>query len=410
MENSDIEIKRFSKKAASYRQALQTAPNSRVLEVAAIISTLEGYVKSNELDKKNLVIVDLMSGNGYLSNYLVQTGFKKIHAIEACNEMSENSDNYKNVELHPISNITETNSVLKEVAPDIIVSLASFHHLIVRNEDKTINHQSSVQLQSELISICVKNLSKDGILIIADLFDDSLLNVVDTYPDNKYWAKNAFKKIINGSFINQEVKIKINNSKSLDSYSKNLKNIIPNLSNQKNPSLNWFRNIVDKKTTLGHDDVALSKDLLVELSTKFSITADTFYCPWIFENENQLKTFLWYKFGFVNNETELTKQEEIIPLATSEVGINQHQDKEYYFGWALSILTVRDKASKENSYSKRLYLFQVVLLILIVFFYGIFRKFQYFHSDGLDKIIFTMIGILIKSAFDLIAPYLWKKN
>jgi predicted rRNA methylase YqxC with S4 and FtsJ domains len=410
MENSDIEIQRFAKKAKSYRQALQTAPKSRILEVAAIISTIEGYIKNNELDKKNLIVVDFMSGNGYLSNYLIQTGFNKVHAIEACNEMSKDSENYQNVELHPISSINESNSILKKIKPDIIVSLASFHHLIIRNTDQSINTKNSIELQSELITICEKNLNKEGLLIIVDLFDDSFQNVIDTYSDNNYWAKNAFKKIINNSFINSEIKKKINNSKSLDNYSENLKDIIPNLANQKNPSLNWFRNTVNTKTTLGHDDVALSKDLLEKISSKYKITADTFYCPWVFENENQMLLFLWNKFGFINNETNLIKEDEIIPHAMRQVGINRHQDKEYYFGWSLGIITIRDKTSKERTFMKRLYLVQLIALIIILFGYGIFKKYFYFNSDGFDKIIFVFVGILIKSAFDLSAPYLWKKT
>lgn len=409
MENSDIEIQRFAKKAKSYRQALQTAPKSRILEVAAIIATIEGYIKNNELDKKNLVIVDFMSGNGYLSNFLIQSGFKNVHAIEACNEMSYDSENYQNVELHPISSINECNSILKRIKPDIIVSLASFHHLIIHNTDFSVNAKNSIELQSELITICGKNLNKEGLVVIVDLFDDSFLNVIDTYTDNNYWAKKSLKKIINSSFINSEIKKRINNSKSLDIYSESLKDIIPNLANQKNPSLNWFRNTVNKKTTLGHDDVALSKDLLEKISSKYNITADIFYCPWVFENQNQMLLFLWNKFGFINNETPLIKEEDIIPLATKQVGINQHQDKEYYLGWSLGMITIRDKASKDRTFIKRLYLAQLIVLILILFVYGIFKKYFYFNSDGFDKIIFVFVGILIKSAFDISAPYLWKK-
>lgn len=410
MENTNIELQRFSKKAASYRQALQTAPNSRILEVAAIISTLEGYIKSHELEKNNLVVVDLMSGNGYLSNFLVQSGFKKTYAIEACNEMSANSNNYKSVELRPIADINETNKVLKEIKPDIIVSLASFHHLIVRNSDNSIDNSRSIEFQSQLIKICVKNLNNNGILIIADLFDDSLQKSIDIYKDNKYWAKNAFKKIIDLSFINQDIKTKINASNSLDNYSNNLKDIIPNLSNHKNPSLRWFKNVVDKKTTIGHDDVALSKELIDTISIDFNTTADTFYCPWVFENENQLLNFLWYKFGFVNNETECIKQDEILPLARQEVGINQHQDKEYYFGWALGLLTIRDKSSKSSSYSKRAYFTLLVILIIILLAYSIPKKYYFLQNDTLDKIIFMIIGILVKSGYDLLAPHFWEKK
>ena len=115
MKSTDLELLRFTKKASSYRKALSNAPNSRILEIAPIISIIEGYIKSNELEKQNLVIVDLMSGSGYLTNYLKKSGFKKIHAIEACNEMSASSNYYNGVQLHPISNIKETNKILKEM-------------------------------------------------------------------------------------------------------------------------------------------------------------------------------------------------------------------------------------------------------------------------------------------------------
>ncbi len=51
------------------------------------ISILEGYIKSQELNKESLIIVDLMAGDGYLTKFLINSGFKNIHAIEACNEM-----------------------------------------------------------------------------------------------------------------------------------------------------------------------------------------------------------------------------------------------------------------------------------------------------------------------------------
>lgn len=410
MENANIELQRFAKKAAAYRQALESAPNVRVLEIAPIMAILEGFVRSNELEKQKLTIVDLMSGSGYLSNFLKQAGYNNIHAIEACNEMSSNSEIYKRVTLHSISSINDVNKILKDIQPDIIVSLASFHHLIVRNADSLINYEKSINLQNQLISICVKHLGKEGIMLIADIFDDSLLSLVDTFPDNKYWSKRDFKKIIDRSFIHPDIKTKISSSTSIDKYSSLLNGFIPNLLNQQNPTINWFRNVVNKRSTIGHDDIAISQSLVEKISTKYNITADIYYCPWVFENEKQFESFLWYKFDFVNNEKTLITIDEMKTLAKNEAGINQYQDKEIYFGWALSILTIRDNSAKDVVYSKRIVLFQLIILIPFLIFYGVATKFFYYASNFWDKVIFVFIGSLLKTALDLFVIKLWKKK
>ena len=160
---------------------------------------------------------------------------------------------------------------------------------------------------------------------------------------------------------------------------------------------------------MGHDDIAISKKLIEKLSTKFNITCDTFYCPWVFENENQFENFLWNKFGFINNETELIKLQEVKDLAKTEAGVGQFQDKEIYFGWALSILTIRDKTSKETNYVKRQIGAQLLLLIGILIVYGVAKKYFYYESEMWDKLIFIIVGVLLKTAFDVLTPILWKK-
>lgn len=403
MENKDLEIIRFSKKAASYRKALESAPNSRILEIAPILSVLEGYIKDNEIEKSKLKIVDLMSGNGFLSHQLKKAGFINLHAIEACNEMSSNSDDYNGILLHPISKIKEINRILKDIQPNVVVSLASFHHLIVRDQENIINTNMSLKLQSDVISICIKHLEKNGILILVDIFDDSLVYDADYYPDNRLWSKKSLTKTINRSFIHKDIKFLINESKGLDTYSDTLKNTMPNFENTLNPTINWFRNVVNKKTTLGHDDMAISLNLIEFLNTKYKITIDTFYCPWVFDNLSQLENFIWYKFGFVNNETDLTSVNEIIDLAKNEVGINQYQDKEFYFGWSLCMLTVQDKNSTYKTFSKRITAIQTIALIIILVLYGIPKKLMFYSNDTIDKLIFILVGSLLKTFFDFLS-------
>ena len=100
------EIEKFTQKAKEYKEALQLAPDSRIPEIIPIIAMLDGIAKKLGIPKKELKIVDLMAGNGYLSSLLYEVGFINITSIEACNEMSFDSKIFQKTSLYPIPDIT----------------------------------------------------------------------------------------------------------------------------------------------------------------------------------------------------------------------------------------------------------------------------------------------------------------
>ena len=154
----------------------------------------------------------------------------------------------------------------------------------------------------------------------------------------------------------------------------------------------------------------MTKDLLHSLSPDLRITVDTFYCPWVFENKQQFENFLWNKFGFINNEKELISKEETLKLAHEIAGVNQYNHREYYFGWSLGLITIQSNDAVRSTYSKRILLLELTLMIIILMIYGVLKKFYFYQSEILDNLILIMLGMTIKSAFDMIAPALWKKN
>src|SRR5574341_627655 len=95
------EIEKFRKKAAKYREALDEHPHARLLELYPVLWYLEHHRISLGKQRKNLKIVDLMSGSGFLSENLANFGYSQLHAVEFCEEMFRNASAYnKKAQLH----------------------------------------------------------------------------------------------------------------------------------------------------------------------------------------------------------------------------------------------------------------------------------------------------------------------
>lgn len=367
MENQDVELARFRLKAQGYRKAMSIAPEARSLEIFAIACILRGYCDELGLSRKDLIVVDLMAGTGFLSEQLYQFGFRKLHALEACNEMSQQGSGGhpdRNFNLYPFADIDGVQLLLRRIKPHVVVSIAGFHHLIKYAADGAVDAGGSVELQEQMAKACMEALGDDAMCLIVDIYEDSLgVGVPEQWP---YWRKASASRWPSGSAeIPPAVKDSLLNATTFREFSAAVTNQLCSVSGPANPSLAWFREVVDKLSSVGHKDIALSQPLLDKLSAAYRVSFATTPCPWLFANDVVLQKFLttfWFDeskdvnvLSRINSEAARVNGIQMAPTCVT-------------FGWNLGYLIVEantgDGRAVARAASHRMAILASVLLAL----------------------------------------------
>ncbi len=389
------ELDKFKIKAPHYRQALAEYPRARLLELYPVLWYLEKCCASIGKPKQKLKIVDLMSGSGFLSNNLFDLGYTSLHSIEFCEEMYKDSSAYfsKSI-LHSLSSFDHLEGVLDEICPDVIVSLASFHHLIAYDSKGNIDNCASIDFQSKIIDICMRTLPEHGILLIIDLIED---NVTETPLEPFKISMKKSASFLEKLGVKKNITDLLKQSNSVRSTSSILQRGLG--ARPRNNSLYWFRNIVDNNTTLGHSDIALSRELIKRISDYQSVITK-YRCPWIFENEEALKEFIYKKFAFVLDEKkdESLSKNEVVEIAKKSLGVCRNHGVTA-LGWDLGIILL----SKSNPFSQdttfALYikslLFMAIVLVAAILLRLFLNIYGQFNAQSILVFFFTLpIGII----------------
>ena len=386
------EIERFRKKAAKYREALDEHPYARLLELYPILWYLERHRTSLGENRRNLKIVDLMSGSGFLSENLAKFGYTKLHAVEFCEDMFRNASVYNNkTQLHHLTAFDHLEGLLDELQPDVIISLASFPHLIVYENGDIMDKDASERLQAEVIDICMRTLKDNGILIIADLIES---DVVNTSTEE---FKSPMKDIAEGMEklgVSKSVTDLLKRNNTVHGASARLLNEFSTKSC--NQSLKWFREIVDTNTTVRHKDVAISNNLLEKVS-RYKIIVTKYTCPWMFGDEKSLKDFVYKKFGFCLDETY--SSEEIENWTKKYLGIRTNYGN-WALGWNLGlvILGKREPFREDKKYKVIItaLLFMAIVMVLAIFMRFVFGIYGQWSVKDVILFLFTLpLGIII---------------
>jgi ubiquinone/menaquinone biosynthesis C-methylase UbiE len=132
-------------RARRYHLAMGNHPNARNSE-------LERLELDKALNRKDLVILDLGAGDGYLTRHLSKTfPNAKIYALDASESMlSEHTNGVK------LINSDSDNIPLENNSVDLVVSLATFHH--VKKKKETFEEINRI-------------LAPKGHFVIADVMD-----------------------------------------------------------------------------------------------------------------------------------------------------------------------------------------------------------------------------------------------
>ncbi len=392
MERESIELKRFEKKANGYAKALSLAPNARIFEIIAILNVINDFVLKSDTKKSKIRIVELMAGSGYLTNFLIRNGFKNIDVFEISTNMSKNIK-CDGVRFHPISTLLDIDDHLKKIKPHIVVSLAGYHHLMSYNANEEIDYDQSYEYQKRITELSLKYAANNHLIIIADIFEDELLNEVQNEPI--YWDNKATKllpkDLIKNEFINN-----IKKSKDIRNYSNILKDYYSNTLSQENSTLAWFREVVEEYSVPGHKDVAISKSFIERLSAKYSLNYSTYITPWIFKDKKQLIDFV-KSFWFTELKSNKTFK-DIENYIDNNHLIRSLDNGVYSFNWQLAIITVQKKdcIKVDNYFLKGIVYLSALVLILLVSIYLKEKTLFFKANDVFEKIIWMANAILFR--------------
>ena len=364
----NAQLEKFRLKASHYKEAIELAPNSRCLEILPIVMVLEQYANKLGIHKSELLVVDIMAGNGYLTKKLYEAGFTNIVAIEACNQMSFGSSIFEEIQLYPIPSIDVVPAILKSLNPHAVVSLASFHHLIVEEPDGVIEPMKSKKLQYDFICECYESVPNYLLMVIADLSEHDVngLPFKETIE-----AKNTNMKLLKKWLPDLDLGKELSCINTLSDYVR----VVENKTYSKKDSkfaVEWFRNIVNNKTTIGHLDMAISQELIDRLSSKFRVTYNLFPCPWIFESLEQLKQYIYKKFAFSLEPNQISP-DEVLEIAKQQSAVFKQRDT-FSFDWSLGLITIEKKKHKQK-----------------------------FRDSAIENINFMLVSIVIMMTFLIVA-------
>jgi len=400
MENSEVELARFKKKAHGYRAAHELAPSARALEALAVGGIVAGYCRKKGLTRKDVVIADLMAGTGFLSEQLYLLGFRKLHAFEASNDMSkalaEQGSSSKHIDLHPFATLNDISTALKTVKPQVIVCMAGFHHLIEYEADQVrVNANKSIALQERVVSDCMSVLGDEGMLLLVDVYENDVQSEVsEQWP---YWRPiKALGTFQNGSLIPNMIKKDLLNAKSFRDYATVTKTHLCSVPKKVNPSLDWFRNVVDLKSQAGHKDIAFSRGFLKRMGNKYNLSFATIECPWIFLNRDLLQKYL-ITFWFEDAEIDGDKVRQIVEAAEKTNGVCANGGGYASFGWNLGYAVIENRVDRTKTSRRAVFRrLKVFLLVLVVLCFGngCLKYFTYLNGiyEALDKVITALLG------------------
>ncbi len=344
MEIRHVEVTRFARRAADYKKALQLAPEARALELAAVVNVVLGLCDKNKWRPSDVRVVDLMAGSGVLTRALLQSGFTHVIPIEACCEMRP--DDSKDLGYMNGNAFAELRLTLAQLKPDIIVSLAGFHHLLEYN-GTVVDRGASLASQLEMIEACVAGSNPGGYLVIVDISEvanplSTTISPVDA------WSGGGLREV---RLLAEEESKTLMKSRSLEDFSRQIESIFGHV--DRDCPVHWFRKVVDAKTKLGHKDFAISEALLRTLALYYSgsVRASSFCCPWLFESGSSATQFILHKFGFLVDRDEELDIPALGKDMMTYLGVEDSASSRVALKWALCGIVIRHEPEVGTFYS-----------------------------------------------------------
>ena len=250
-----------------YKKAEELCPFARRNELSACqqILTMNSFKR----------ILEIGSGNGFLTKELLNKNLQ-------LDTIDPSGEKINGVQEHFINDAAfGLPSELMDETYDLIISLASFHHIV----------KDANRLPNKLVADIIRVTKKGGYLIIIDV------------PSSK---------------------------DQIDSLSEKTKENASHV-------YNFFTNIIDKYSTPSHGGIYLNTKMIqanLELYGWEKEYRSLISCPWLFSSKEELKKYLSYLFNLPNLKTINGYCEYIQSMIVeSSEGV--------YLNWALSALVMK---------------------------------------------------------------------
>jgi hypothetical protein len=386
MEARHIEVATFARRAAEYKLAMELAPEARQLELAAVVAIVAGLVQQRGWHREQVQIVDLMAGNGELTRALHAAGFMRVVPLEACNEMHPlDSAQLGYMNGGAFLNLTGT---LSQLRPQVIVSLAAFHHLIecIGGEP---DRAASIAQQCAVIDDCINALVERGVLLIVDICECSSLAPMRIDPVNA-WSATGMRLL---SQLSPAEAATLTSSDSVVAYSDAIERAFGRV--DKTCPVGWFRQVVQRESVIGHRDAAVSDPLLRVLKLRFGnrLRATLFACPWVFASLATARTFVLHKFGFLVNNVSAPDQTAIdnglrkylraIPDTQGRVALH----------WGLAAITIEREVKPKEFHA--IAVVNVVLIVAIALLGARIIARLAYSPDGVDDVLGNLFWLVL---------------
>ncbi len=406
MATRDLELQRFARKAAGYRAALTSFPHARAIELSAVIAIINALCENRGWDRTSVQIIDLMAGTGILSSKLRESGYLNLTAIELCDEMHVDATQASPVEWIKAESLVAGLEECRKRRPQVVVSLAAFHHLISYVGDRVDRLASAVKQHSLIGQVC-DCMASDGVLLIVDLAEESFLTAA------KHDLQMRFDKGVGVPAVHANVTKVIAQCPGtimLESAIANWRGKVA-----VNPSLRWFREIVDAETVIGHKDMALTKELVSMCDVFFRTRCSTIRCPWLFSSEADLESFVIQKFGFlVERAPQEIDRNQLGKSIKQHLGSKEHDGGGWSLDWRLGVLTVeKSSVSSKTTVDEDILLLGIIVCLcglligrlgVIALAPGAFATIE----PVLSRFTWVFAGMLLAKLLQLFVQRRWK--
>ncbi|MCD4771857.1 MAG: class I SAM-dependent methyltransferase [Bacteroidales bacterium] len=312
----------FNIRAPRYANSIKTFPFARSLDLIPYCFAIKDL-------GTNLNFLDAFCGPGFISSSLSNLNHKFVLA-DVSDEMIKSSST--NHESFVVKNDFE--NLLNKYGKgyfNIIVSHGGFHHAVSLVNNK-IDNNKTIEKHRNIISNLSKLLSKDGILIIADIPNDNYIE--DYLLSDKHYSLSQFKDIVSSKslqLISDSLKISLDKAYSLIQFQNIIKSKVPNQNPHPVPRY-YFDEYIAKRTKYGH--IAMYPDF-IDIKSQFekygikNIGLFNYHSPWIFESNNAAGWFFKEKFSIdrptlPNENSELDYM--MYEIINQYLGVNNYND------------------------------------------------------------------------------------
>ena len=336
-QSQELNLSYFAAKGTRYHRAFANAPAARIMEVLPFLFLIGDRLPA---DTRNLVVADLLCGDGYFSAALAPC-FQHAHAVDLSPALAPYIPRSGKITPH-LQALDSSTRFVADLAPDVIISNAGLHHLYHLENGRVLPDQSD-ELQLSVLLNWVNSLRPNGVLVVADIPGENGPFTQSTAPlqltDGALRAQLFTQQAVQASAFGRLSLPWSLPPSNAHAYAAQVQAATHCSAGKTNPAT-WFREVVAKLSTYGHVDHFSRSSFLVPRLQERGLTVGYYDLPTPlgFKDTESFIRFFNDAFGLsselsVTEPVPETLTRSIIEHAEKHLGVWSDDAGTVWVGW-----------------------------------------------------------------------------